>query len=199
MHILKAEAFETSGTSGLTLRTILESEKFTKVFFDICNDSDALYSHFHINVSGVVDLQLLEFATHPVRGRFVKGLSTCISETNMLSWAERRDWYEGKEAGKKLFAPERGGRYEVFLERPIPLTLVNYCTQDVLYMPKLLLRYSRNLNTSLASQVQSETFNRIFAFAEPRFLWQRKTYGPWSNVRFEKVILPALNAAARTG
>jgi exonuclease 3'-5' domain-containing protein 1 len=166
IHILKAEAFDTPSTSGLTLRTILESGQFPKVFFDIRNDSDALIVTSRSTsalwlICNSSNLQLLEFATRPVRGSFVKSLSTCISDTNILSWAEKRSWNGGKEAGRKLFAPERGGRYEVFLERPIPITIVNYCTQDVLYMPKLLLRYSKHLDTSRASQVQSETFNRI--------------------------------------
>ena len=85
------------------MKAILESEQFPKVFFDVRNDSDGLYSHFQIKLSGVVDLQLLEFATRGVLGKYLKGLSKCISETTALSWAESR---EVKEAGQKLFDPE---------------------------------------------------------------------------------------------
>jgi exonuclease 3'-5' domain-containing protein 1 len=169
VHRLKALAFETPSTGGLTLKAILESEQFPKVFFDVRNDSDALYSHFQIKLSGVVDLQLLEFATRGVRGKYLKGLSKCISETTALSWAESREWREVKEAGQKLFDPEQGGRYEVFHERPLPLALVNYCVQDVLYMPKLLLSYAGRLQPLPASQVQLETISRILLSQSPHF------------------------------
>jgi hypothetical protein len=39
-----SDAFSTAGTNGQTLKTILESETIPKVFFDVRNDSDALYS-----------------------------------------------------------------------------------------------------------------------------------------------------------
>lgn len=169
VHVLKAEAFDTPSNKGLTLRTILESEQMLKVFFDIRNDSDALYNLFNIDVSGIIDLQLLEFATRRIRGKFVKGLSKCISEGGVLSWQEASQWQECKDQGKKLFAPERGGRYEVFLERPIPPAIVDYCTQDVLCMPELLLGYSRRMDANLGSQVQSETKNRILFSQSPHF------------------------------
>jgi exonuclease 3'-5' domain-containing protein 1 len=174
IHVLGAQAFETPGTGGMTLKAILESAQFSKVFFDPRNDSDALYSHFHISLDGVVDLQLLEFATRRVRGRFVKGLFKCISEADFLSWAESRQWREVKEAGQKLFAPEQGGRYEVFLERPLPSAMVEYCQQDVLYMPKLLLSYAARLSPHLAAQVQAETIRRIALSQSPSFNGQGK-------------------------
>jgi len=160
---LKAQACGTSSAEGLTLKTILESEEYAKVFFDIRNDSDTLYNLFDIKVGGIIDLQLLEFATRLVRGKFVKGLSKCVSKasSDVLSVADARRWLECKDQGQKLFSPERGGRYEVFLDRAILPAIVEYCTQDALYMPKLLLSYSRRMNPSLASQVQSETRYRI--------------------------------------
>jgi 3'-5' exonuclease len=63
------QAFETAGPGGQTLRAILESSYYPKVFFDARNDSDALNSHFEIGLRGVVDLQLLEFTSRPQRGR----------------------------------------------------------------------------------------------------------------------------------
>nr|KAK5449237.1 hypothetical protein LTR18_002326 [Exophiala xenobiotica] len=152
IHILKARAFETSSTRGLTLKTILESRQFPKIRLD-----------------SAIDSQLLEFATRRVRGKFVKGLTKCISEDNTLSWTQSHQWREDKEAGRKSFAPERRGRYEVFLQRPLPPEIVLYCTQDVLYMPRLLLSYARRLQPGLAFQIQSETVNRILLSQSPHF------------------------------
>jgi exonuclease 3'-5' domain-containing protein 1 len=117
---LQRDAFDVSaGPGGQTLRTILESKDYPKVFFDVRNDSDALFSHFQISLQGVIDLQLLEFASRPVQGRFVKRLAKCILEDGGLARGKSQAWQSTKEAGKYLFAPEKGGTYEVFLERPL--------------------------------------------------------------------------------
>lgn len=47
----------------ITLKTILESPKIPKVFFDVRNDSDALFAHFGIRLQGVQDLQVMELAS----------------------------------------------------------------------------------------------------------------------------------------
>ena len=186
VHTLKGQAFETSNAKGMTMKAILESEHFPKVFFDVRNDSDALYSHFQIGLRGVIDMQLLEFATRPVHGKFLKGLSKCVTETAALSWTESREFQKIKDAGSQLFAPEKGGRYEVFHERPLPTAIIDYCAQDVLIMPKLLMIYGSQLPEYLATQVHSETLRRITLsqsshfqgkgrhMAEgPAFVWKR--------------------------
>lgn len=161
IEVLRGRAFDTETTSGCTLRKVLESDRYPKVFFDVRNDSDALYSHYSINIAGVVDLQLLEFATRRSPGRFVKGLAKCISEDGGLGFSDLRNWRDTKDAESKLFAPEKGGRYEVFHERPLLPVIVQYCVQDVLLLPKLLMNYARRLNASLASQISSEVVRRV--------------------------------------
>lgn len=158
---LQWDAFQTASINGLTFRTILESAVYPKVFFDVRNDSDALYAHFNIELACVVDVQLFEFATRPYRGRFLKGLAKSISEDSSLGWSERRQWQEIKDAGAKLFAPEKGGSYEVFHERPIPAAIINYCVQDVLILPELLKKYSGRLGDDFAVQVHKETLARV--------------------------------------
>jgi exonuclease 3'-5' domain-containing protein 1 len=103
------DAFDVSaGPGGQTLRTILEPKGYPKVFFDVRNDSDALFSHFQISLLGVIDLQLLEFASRPVQGRFVMGLAKCILEDGGLARDKSQAWQSTKEAGKYLFASEKG-------------------------------------------------------------------------------------------
>jgi len=53
IHILKNEAFTAAGETGQTLKNVLESATIPKVFFDVRNDSDALFSHFGINLACV--------------------------------------------------------------------------------------------------------------------------------------------------
>lgn len=161
IHILQKAAFETSGSGGENLRTILESKEYPKVFFDVRNDSDALYSHFQVCLRGVIDLQLLEFAARPRQGKFIKGLAKCISEDAGLEWATSQKWQSTKSEGQNLFAPEKGGKYEVFLERPLSAALREYCAQDVLVMPKLLIVYSRRTKLHLATQINDEALARV--------------------------------------
>lgn len=140
--VLQEKCFSTPGTTGrLTLRDILESKTNPKVFFDVRNDSDALYSHFQIKLAGVVDLQLWELAARPFAGKYVKGLAKCIEDDAPLSDSEVLEFKQTKEKGKMLFSPEHGGSYEVFNERPLREDIRAYCAQDVYFLPGLLEWY----------------------------------------------------------
>ncbi|TVY80733.1 hypothetical protein LSUE1_G005971 [Lachnellula suecica] len=127
VHILGDKVFSTPGTNGSTFKTILESASIPKVFFDVRNDSDALFSHFNIKLAGVVDLQLMELATRTSRKKFVNGLSKCIERDLLSTYSEKQGMKNTKEAGLKLFAPERGGSYDVFNVRPLPNEIRLYC------------------------------------------------------------------------
>lgn len=166
---LKEKVFGTRSAAGLTLKNILESEKFPKIFFDVRNDSDALYSHYGVHLQCVVDIQLLEFATRRRGGRFLNGLAKCISQDCPLDSAKRREWQDVKDTGSKLFAPEKGGNYEVFHQRPLPADIVKYCVQDVLLLPTLLAHYAGLLSDRLAFQIQSEAIRRVELSQSPYF------------------------------
>lgn len=186
IHVLQKEAFTAATDDGETLGGILESDTYAKVFFDMRNDSDALYSHFDIRLQGVIDLQLIEFAARPKRGRFLKGLSKCITESRVLSIAQAKEWEKSKDSGVCLFAPERGGTYEVFLRRPLSVVLQRYCAGDVLKLPRLLQVYAARLPAHLVGQVSAEALCRVALSQSidfngkgkhmalgPNFTWQR--------------------------
>jgi exonuclease 3'-5' domain-containing protein 1 len=80
VHRLEAKAFDHSTADGTSLQTVLESPNIFKVFFDIRNDSDALHAHFGVNVAGIIDLQVIEYATRNPRGKYVNGLAKCIEK-----------------------------------------------------------------------------------------------------------------------
>lgn len=158
---LQGQAFDTIGTMGKSLKSLLESDHYVKVFFDVRNDSDALFSHFGIALKGVIDLQLVEYASRPMAGRLIKGLAKCISEDCDLSLTERRQWSLVKEAGRMLFAPERGGATRSSMRDRLPNALQDYCVQDVMVLPKLLSAYSANMQPHMASQVLDESRKRV--------------------------------------
>ena len=161
VHTLSDKSFSSLGRRGSTLKSILESEEIPKIFFDVRRDSDALYSHFGIDLHCVIDLQLLEFTTRRVPGQFLQGLSKCISEDPGLSSDEALESKKIKDAGIRLFLPEKGGSYDVFNKRPLDPAIQNYCVLDALVMPKLLKTYASKLQSRLASQIHSATLSRI--------------------------------------
>lgn len=181
VHTLKDAAFNTPGATGQTLKHILEAEAIPKVFFDVRNDSDALFAHFAISLAGVQDLQLMELATRRRSKLRLSGLAKCIEYDLRLTLAERRAWTAAKTMGKNLFAPEKGGSYEVFNQRPLSEAIALYCTQDVQFMPMLWKTYSERLTASWAMRVLMETGVRVRNSQARGYQpnGPHKSLGPW--------------------
>ncbi|KAK4666161.1 hypothetical protein QC763_608330 [Podospora pseudopauciseta] len=170
IHILGEKAFSTlSSTTGRTFKDILESETIPKVFFDVRNDSDALFSHFQIRLAGVQDLQLMELATRTFSRRVVCGLARCIEHDASLSASERSSWMATKERGTRLFAPERGGSYQVFNERPLNEEIRRYCVQDVHLLPRLWAHYYSKLTKAWERRVCEASRDRVALSQTPGF------------------------------
>ncbi|KAJ6437093.1 zinc-regulated transporter 2 [Purpureocillium lavendulum] len=161
IHSLHDKSFSTPGGNGCTLKKILELDTIPKVFFDVRNDSDALYSHFGIRLAGVQDLQLMELASRSFLRKNVNGLAKCIERDAPLSAEERANWIRIKEKGVRLFAPEKGGTYEVFNERPLPADIVLYCAQDVQILPRLWAQYYRKLSSGWKKKVLEASGDRV--------------------------------------
>ncbi|MCJ1240985.1 hypothetical protein MMC14_008989 [Varicellaria rhodocarpa] len=161
IHVLGEKAFSTSGSDGRTLKGILESPDIPKVFFDVRNDSDALYSLFNINLAGVQDVQLLENATRSFNRRCVNGLGRCIENDATMTYSEKADWNTVKEQGRKLYDPKLGGSYEVFNTRPMTEEIRKYCVQDVLFLPGLWSKYTEKLPTRWTEEVRAKTLDRV--------------------------------------
>ena len=137
-------AFSTTNSTGISLKTVLESRSIPKVFFDIRNDSASIHSHHHISVNGIVDVQLLELATRTHSQEYLPGLATCIERDSTVSYATKLDWRRIKDHGSRLYDPMKVGRYEIFNERPIKSELILYCANDVELLPGLFEIYRAN-------------------------------------------------------
>lgn len=132
-----------------------------KYFFDVRNDSDALFAHFGITLTGVRDIQLQELASRYGPKIFLNGLAKRIERDSGLSWSEKRAWQVTKDAGVKLFAPEHGGTREVINERPLPELLAKYCAQDVKVLPRLAKVYEGRMSAVWKERVGAETEKRL--------------------------------------
>ena len=138
VHSLGSQAFNTTGIKQKTLKDVLQDEKIPKVFFDVRNDSDALFAHFGVALQGVEDIQLMESATRTTTKsrKYLNGLTKCI-EKGVLHGSDLTSWKLPKEKGERLFKTEHGGSYEIFNLRPIPNDVIAYCVGDVQCLPEL--------------------------------------------------------------
>ncbi|KAK4901079.1 hypothetical protein LTR49_027316 [Elasticomyces elasticus] len=166
---LGRDAFTVAGADGRTLKAVLESRDIVKVFFDIRNDSDALFGLYEIHVDGIEDLQLMELASRNFSKRNVNGLAKCIERDSTIPFVERRRWQVVKDNGKNLFGPQRGGSYAVFDQRPLSKDILEYCTQDVTFMPHLRDLYRRKLCDAWWRKIETETDGRIQLSQSPTF------------------------------
>lgn len=94
-------AFNTTGVKCKSLKKILEDREIPKVFFDVRNDSDALFTHYGVAIQGVEDVQLMESATRTTTAsrRFLSGLNKCVGES-YLEDIDRSKWTLAKNEGE---------------------------------------------------------------------------------------------------
>ena len=189
VRALGKSAFSTTNSS---LKGFFESSNIRKVFFDIRNDSDALFSLYQVSVDGIEDLQLMELATRKGRKDFVADLAKCINVDCAMPTAAKAEWQRTKEHATGMFDPKRGGSYEVFNERPVKPEIVQYCAQDVVLLPKLYEVYSAKMRPASEAfwreEVQKATKERIKASQSPKHDGhsQEKARGPWSDYYIEE-------------
>jgi exonuclease 3'-5' domain-containing protein 1 len=186
VHTLGQQAFNTAGMMGKTLKDILEDEDIPKVFFDVRNDSDALFAHFGVRLQGVEDVQLMESATRPTTasGRLLSGLARCIKNSPLMPLGSRklRDWKQAKEKGERLFKSQLGGSYEIFNERPIPLDIISYCVGDVQCLPELRRWFLTTRSSAWRALIVQESKNRVADSHKPNYqpYGRDRALAPWS-------------------
>ncbi len=181
VQVLREDTFKASASNGNTLKSILESKTIPKVFFDVRNDSDALYSHYGIHLAGVDDLQLMELAMRTFSRDHVNGLVKCIERDAVMTWEDRREWTKVKQQGHHLFDSQHGGSYAVFNQRPLSEAIQSYCVQDVQCLPGLWQVYARGISPRIWEVLRDTARARIHESQSPLYSpnGQHKTRCPW--------------------
>jgi len=141
IHMLTAVGISGVSTAqGTTLKSVLESEEYEKVWFDPRNDVDALYHQFSVYPKRIFDLQLAEVATRRSSGltvNYVAGLNKALFQCNALNQVQRKFSEHIGMVGKNLFEPSCGGDYEIFQKRPLDPQILVYSAHDARYMLEL--------------------------------------------------------------
>lgn len=145
------------------------------------NDSDALDSHYGISLRCIDDLQLMELATRSGPRTRLNGLARCIRNHSGISSAQLERARDVKEAGTKLFLPDKGGGYEVFNQRPLEPIVQEYCILDVVHMPALWNAYRRRVPPFWKMMVKEAGEERVRESQEAGYEpnGEHKMYGCW--------------------
>jgi exonuclease 3'-5' domain-containing protein 1 len=194
VYKLRERAFGTRSAHGDTLRGILESPAIPKVFFDVRQDSDALYNEYAVSLRGVQDLQLMELASRKHTRRFVCGLAKCVEKDAGLSYAEIETWRAGKDKGSELFKPGRGGSFALFNQRPLLGAVWDYCVEDVRFLPRLWQIYDGRLASEWRARVEMATVDRVLLSRS-----DAHTPGPHMTLAPAGWVTESLSAGAKVG
>ncbi len=146
----------------LNLKSIFESTTWKKFFFDPRSDCDALFNLYNVQAVNVICLQLADVAQSRAARQtrdHVNGLVRVLGQ--VLTQAQLAVAEATKEAGKRLFAQDHGGSYDVFRVRPLHPTILSYCVADIVYFPLLESRLYQDLDRNWKDWVQRNSADRV--------------------------------------
>lgn len=131
-------------SSDAGLRALLENESVVKIFYDVRADANALF-HLHevtLQATAVTDLQLAVVCRDLLRSAVpsnLEGLAKVfrLAPESVLNNNTRVRMDQVKVHAQAMFAPEKGGSYEVWLQRPLHPLLLEYAT-DCVFFHRLL-------------------------------------------------------------
>jgi len=133
---------QTLFTKGL--KSILESQSPTKVFYDCRGDSDILYHQYHVELKGVLDVALTEVFYRWMNGlgvpRFLKGYKKSVE---MYLQIGNPYFYKLKDKVSSLMTSTEATCWR---ERPLPKELLEYAAFDVKYLRDLHLKLVANMS-----------------------------------------------------
>jgi exonuclease 3'-5' domain-containing protein 1 len=164
IKVLCPKVFNAVGSTGVSLHQVLEDPEIVKVYFDIRNDSNAIFYHNGVHLKGVIDLQLMELVC---RGPLdhtkwvnVKGLRYCVEQYPKLQLEGYVKWMEAKQAGT-MWCAIHG--YEAFELSPIPEVLAEYAAQDAEIMPHIYAVFYQALHDLplLGALIMEESQKRV--------------------------------------
>ncbi|KAK3296638.1 ribonuclease H-like domain-containing protein [Chaetomium fimeti] len=177
VQTLGNSAFSTPGASGKTLKAILEDPDTPKRLWDVRNDADALWAHHQVRLAGVTDVQLLENASRVADKTCLHGLGRCIENDLRLKFTELHRWLKTKKEVQALMAND------IFSRRPLDAKTMQYCVNDVMYLPALRNLYAKRITSEWMGKAMEESARRVVEACGPAYMPQsdKKKLGPWGS------------------
>jgi exonuclease 3'-5' domain-containing protein 1 len=184
VQTLEKSAFSTPNANGKTLKTIFEDPLIPKYFWDVRNDSDALFSHYQIRLAGVTDVQLLENASRADDKTYLHGLEKCVRMDLSLGFMERERWIRTKKEVQALMPND------IFSRRPLDDKTMQYCVNDVEYLPALRDVYSKRIKSEWREKAMDQSARRVVEACNPAYNPQSeaKKLGPWGTGSDKKLL-----------
>lgn len=172
---LGSTAFTTPSKSGKSLKSMLEDSSIPKCIWDVRNDADALWALYRVSIAGVTDIQLLENASRPSDKTYVRGLDKCVQHDLKLGFMELNRWIRTKKEVQGLMP------YGVFTARPLDAKIIQYCANDVTYLPGLHTFYVNRIKGDWLTKAIEESAKRVVEAQSPTYDPQApsKKVGPW--------------------
>ena len=160
---------ETAFSAGA--RELLECETVLKVGYDGRADADALWHLHQTMLTNFYDVQIAsckrQDATEGRRDRVVHGLGRAMDVFLRGDRARQAVSAVVKDAGRKLFAPELGGSYDVWAERPLSETLIEYAGNDVALLLEMREAWERYSPTAVNVHTSSERIRKAVQGSRP--------------------------------
>lgn len=163
VQTLRDAAFTTVNSNGKTLKALLEDPDVPKCLWDVRNDADALWAHHKVRLAGVTDVQLLENASRAGDKTYLYGLEKCVRLDTKLKPMESYRWTQTKKDVRALM------RYDVFSRRPLGATTIQYCANDVKYLPALREVYTKRLDGEWMGKAMEESARRVIEACGPAY------------------------------
>jgi exonuclease 3'-5' domain-containing protein 1 len=183
ISVLGALAFNIPSDDGRTLQSIFEDPVVPKHLWDVRNDADALWAHYHVDLKGVVDIQLLENASRTSNKTFIRGLDKCVEyDLRNLKTDDvlrlKREMHASMNKDREMHASMPRDFFDV---RPLDPKTIQYCVNDVLYLPALQAFYMKRIAPKWQVKAIEESARRVVeahsAGYDPQ--GENKRKGPW--------------------
>jgi exonuclease 3'-5' domain-containing protein 1 len=170
---LGQSAFDEGG-----LRALLESTSVTKLVFDGRSDADALFHLHGVRLANVCDCQVLCAFHHdhvraggdsraaPSADR-LPSLGKALSSCPGLAGGDGAALGVLKKAVQPLFVPEQGGSYEVWRERPLRQSLIEYAAADVAHLHTLRASWGGVVSDATMAAITQRRIERAITAEAP--------------------------------
>lgn len=143
-----------------------------------------MWALYHVGLAGVTDIQLLENASRAGDKTYIRGLDKSVQFDLRLGFMEINRWIRTKKEVQSLMSAD------VFAARPMGTKTVQYCVNDVTYLPDLHALYSRRIEGDWLARAMEENALRVAEAHSPGYEPQSPTkkLGPWGSGTGKRVV-----------